>query len=107
MQTAYKNVNPQQPHFKKHRDDKIQHCMVKYVRQKAGWHDSYGQDPIEWSHFMPKKEIDNVTKSESLSHINAPLATSLTARNIRLYSNAVKALYGKGPYCVLKEFKDH
>ncbi len=40
----------------------------KYVREKAGVQDSYGQNPIEWSHFMSKKEIDDVVKSEGLSH---------------------------------------
>ena len=32
---------------------------------------------------------------------------ALKARNIRLYSDAVKALYREGPYRVLKEFEDH
>ena len=84
--------------------------MVKYVRETAGVQGSYGQNPIEWSHFMSKKEIDDVVKSEVLSHFDAPPATSLQAlktRNIRLYSDAVKALYHEGPYRVSKEFVDH
>ena len=98
------------PYFEKHKKDKIRQCMVKYVREKVGVQDSYGQNPIEWSHFMSKKEIDDAVKSEGLSHIDAPLATSLEAlkaRNIRLYSDAVKALYREGPYRVSKEFEDH
>ena len=82
----------------------------KDVREKAGVQDSYGQNPIEWSHFMSKKEIDDAVKSEGLSHVDAPLATSLEAlkpRNIRLYSDAVKAFYCEGPYRVSKEFEDH
>ena len=97
-------------YFETHKEDKIRQCMVKYVREKAGVQDSYGQNPIEWSHFMSKKEIDDAVKSEGLSHTDAPLATSLgalKARNIRLYSNAIKALYREGPYRVSKEFEDH
>ena len=66
--------------------------MVKYVR------------------FMGKKEIDDVVKSEGLSHIDAPLATNLQAlkpRNIRFYFDAVKALYHGGPCRVSKEFAGH
>ena len=45
-----------------------------------------------------------------MNHINAPLPATfaaMKARTICLYSDAVKALYGEGPYRVSEEFKDH
>ena len=43
-------------------------------------------------------------------HINVPLPATfaaMKARTICLYLDAVKALYGEGPYCVSEDFKDH
>jgi hypothetical protein len=61
--------------------------MVKCVREKAGVLDFYGQNPIEWSDFMSKKEIDDIVKSEGLSHIDAPLVTKSWSAEMQKYSS--------------------
>jgi hypothetical protein len=97
-------------YFEKHKEEKIRQCMTKFVREKAGVSRHYGQNPIEWMHYMTKKEIDDAMKCEGMNHVNAPLPATfaaMKARTICLYSEAVKALYGEGLYRVSEDFKDH
>ena len=81
--------------------------MTKYVREKAGIQGVYGQNPIEWLHFMSKTEINDFVRNSGVTHREVPLSAALDAlkgRNIRLYSDATKAIYGEGPYCLSPEF---
>ena len=41
-------------YFERHKEEKIRCHMTKYVREKAGTQGVYGQNPIEWLHFMSK-----------------------------------------------------
>ena len=94
-------------YFEKHKEAKIKACLTKYVREAAGITGVYGQNPIEWLHFLSKQEINDAVRASGATHRDASLTVSLEAlkgRNIRLYSDAVKSLYGEGPFRVATGF---
>ncbi|KAK3747909.1 hypothetical protein QZH41_010212 [Actinostola sp. cb2023] len=85
-------------YFVKHKQAQIRDKMAKYVRERAGVPRGFGQNPIEWLHYMSKTEIDDVGR---VKHRETNLTTalqSLKGRFLRLYKDAVKAIYGEGPY---------
>ncbi len=86
-------------YFTKHKELQIRNKMAKYIRQRAGVCRGFGQNPVEWLHYMSKSEIDDV--SEGGKHKDATLTTavqSLKGRILRLYRDAAKAVYDDGPY---------
>ncbi len=88
-------------YFVGHKEKQIREKMIKAVRRKANIDGDYGQNPIEWLNFLSKQEIDEFGKTEGHSHRDISLTNALTAlknRYLRLYDNAVKAIYDEGPY---------
>ena len=73
--------------------------MAKYVRERAGVSRGFGQNPIEWLHFMSKSEIDDVAHDVRHKDVTLSVALqSLKGRVLRLYKNAAKAVYDEGHY---------
>jgi hypothetical protein len=85
-------------YFERYKEKQIKEKMAKYIRDRAGVPRGFGQNPIEWLHYMSKNEIDAAC---GVGHRDVSLATaiqSLKNRVLRLYNDAAKALYGQGPY---------
>ena len=60
----------------------------------------HGQNPIEWLNYLSKDEIDTHDNVKQL-HRHASILTcmkKLKNRSLRLYMNAIKAIYSEGPY---------
>ena len=88
-------------YFESYKEKQIRDKMIKGVRKQASIDGVYGQNPIEWQNFLSKDEISAQVHSEGRSHRDATLSEcihNLKSRNLRLYSNVVKALYDDGPY---------
>ena len=67
--------------------------MGKYVRERAGVSQRFGQNPIEWLHFMVESEIDEV--AQDVGHKDVTLSVvlqNLKGRVLRLHKNAAKAV---------------
>ncbi|XP_028416615.1 uncharacterized protein LOC114540691 [Dendronephthya gigantea] len=80
--------------------------MAKYIRDRAGVPRGFGQNPVEWLHYMSKLEID--AEGDGVKHRDTSLTaaiSSLKNRVMRLYQDATKALYGQGPYRLDEEYK--
>ena len=95
-------------YFETYKEIKIKNCMSKYIRDQAGIDGVYGQNPIEWLHFMSKTEINEAVRKSGETYRDTSLTAALDAlkgRNIRLYSDVVKAVYGEGPYKISDPFK--
>ena len=90
-------------YFSQHKEEKIRNSMTQYVRKRAGVDGVYGQNPIEWQHFLSKSEINDVVKDSGQTYRSVSLPVALDAlkgRTLRLYTDSVKALYGEGPFRV-------
>ena len=66
-------------YFERHKEEKIRCHMTKYVREKADIQGVYGQNPIEWLHFMSKTEINDFMRNTGVTHRGAPLSAALDA----------------------------
>lgn len=91
-------------YFSQHKQEKIRNSMTHYVRKRAG---VYGQNPIEWQHFLWKSEINDVVKDSGQTHRNVSLPVTLDALKgwtLRSYADSVKALYREGPFLVSAEY---
>ena len=70
--------------------------MTKYIRDRAGVPRGFGQNPVEWLHYMSKLEID--AEADGVKHRDVSLTaavSSLKNRVLRLYQDAAKAYMGK------------
>ena len=78
----------------------------------------YGQNAVEWLNYLTKEEIDTESNVKR-SHKTVLIITcfkKLKERSLRLYRNAIKAIYGEGLYflspayehlkCTYDQFKD-
>ena len=86
-------------YFTRHKQLQIRNKMAKYIRERAGVSRGFGQNPVEWLHYMSKSEIDDV--AEGAKHKDLRLTTalqSLKGRVLRLYKDAAKVVYDEGPY---------
>lgn len=86
-------------YFAKYKEIQLRNKMSKYVQDRAGVGRGFGQNPIEWMHYMSKVEIDEL--GDGVGHRDVNLTTairSLKGRVLRLHKDAAKALYGDGPY---------
>ena len=93
-------------YFRRYKEIQIREKMAKYIRDRAGVPRGFGQNPVEWLHYMSKLEID--AEGNGVKHRDASLTaaiSSLKNRVLRLYQDAAKALYGQGPYRLDKEYK--
>ena len=100
-QTSNRPSNQFVDYFESYKEKQIRDKMIKGVRKQASIDGVYGQNPIEWQNFLSKDEISAQVHSEGRSHRDATLSEcidSLKSRDLRLYSNVVKALYDDGPY---------
>ena len=80
--------------------------MAKYIRDRAGVPRGFGQNPVEWLHYMSKREID--AEGDGVKHRDVSLTTAISSlknRVLRLYQDAAKAVYGQGPYRLDKEYE--
>ena len=80
--------------------------MAKYKRDRAGVHRGFGQNPVEWLHYMSKREID--AEGDGVKHRDVSLTTAISSlknRALWLYQDAAKAVYGQGPYRLDKEYE--
>ena len=85
-------------YFIKNKAEKIKSKLTKSVRDKINFAGDYYQNCIEWSHYMTKSEIDAGLKG---SHKGATLVNAfmrIKNRNLRMYRDASKSLYGEGIY---------
>ena len=85
-------------YFEKHKLNKVKENMSKYATSKFKTKE-HGQNPIEWLNFLVKDEIN--TDTESQSHKTASMKTcikKLKDRSLRLYRDAMKAIYDNGLY---------
>ena len=85
-------------YFEKHKLNKVKENMSKYATSKCKTKE-HGQNPIERLNFLAKDEIN--TDAESQSHKTASIKTcikKLKDRSLRLYRDAMKAIYDDGPY---------
>ena len=63
--------------------------------------EQYGQNPVEWSHYMTKSDLDEIGQKEGRTHRDMSLMECLQVlkgRAVRMYANLVKAIYDEGPY---------
>ena len=56
--------------FSQHKEEKIRNSMTQFIRKKAGVDGVYGQNPIEWQHFLSKSEINDVVKDSEQTYRN-------------------------------------
>ena len=73
-------------YFTKYKQLQICNKMAKYVRERAGVFQGFGQNPIEWLHFMVKSEIDEV--AQDVRHKDVTLSVVL------------QSLKGRVKFCV-------
>ena len=72
--------------------------VAKPIRDGAGYKGDYTQNCIEWVNFLSKNEIDAGEKNHHKCITIHEAITRLKDRFLRLYRDAVKALYGEGKY---------
>ena len=93
-------------YFSRYKEKQIREKMAKYIRDRAGVPRGFGQNPVEWLHYMSKLEID--AEGNGVKHRDVSLTTavsSLKNRVLSLYQDAAKALYGQGPYRLDEEYE--
>jgi hypothetical protein len=93
-------------YFIRYKEKQIREKMTKYIRDRAGVPRGFGQNPVEWLHYMSKLEID--AEADGVKHRDVSLTaavSSLKNRVLRLYQDAAKALYGQGPYRLDEEYE--
>ena len=49
-------------YFTRHKQLQIRNKMAKYIREQAGVSRGFGQNPVEWLHYMSKNEIYDVAE---------------------------------------------
>ena len=85
----------------------IKQKMSSFATKSHHFSPDYGQNPVEWLNYLTKKEIyteSNVKKS----HKTVPIIIcfkKLKERSLRYYRNAIKAIYGEGPYFVCPAYE--
>ena len=72
--------------------------VAKPIRDGAGYKGDYTQNCIEWVNFLSKNEIDAGEKNYHKYITIHEAISRLKDRFLRLYRDAVKALYGEGKY---------
>ena len=72
--------------------------VAKPIRDGAGYKGDYTKNCIEWVNFLSKNEIDAGEKNHHKCITIHEAITRLKDRFLRLYRDAVKALYGEGKY---------
>lgn len=85
-------------YFEKHKLNKVKENMSKYATSKYETKE-HSQNSIEWLNFLAKDKIS--TDTESQSHKTASKKTciiKLKNRSMRLYRDAIKAIFDDGPY---------
>ena len=85
-------------YFIKNKGEKIKSKLTKSVRDKINSAGDYYQNCREWSHYMTKSEIDAGVKG---SYRGATLLNAfmrIKNRNLRMYRDTSKSLYGEGIY---------
>eukprot|EP00794_Sanderia_malayensis_P006694 gene6694-biopygen5473 len=95
-------------YFEKHKEAAIRQKMIKSVREAANEKDDYGQNPIEWLHYMVKNDLDEIGRQEGKTHRDISLAAcfeALKKRTARMYSDGMKAIFDQGPYCLSQEYE--
>ena len=83
----------------------IREKMNRYATKKFKTKE-LGQNPIEWLNYLSKDEIDTHGNVKQ-SHRHASILTctkKLKNRSLRLYTNAIKAIYSEGPYILSPAF---
>ena len=70
-------------YFETYKEIKIKNCMSKYIRDQAGIAGLYGQNPIEWLHFMSKTEINEAVRESGETYRDTSLTAALDARSIQ------------------------
>ena len=83
----------------------IREKMNRYATKKFKTKE-HGQNPIEWLNYLSKDEIDTHGNVKQ-SHRHASILTctkKLKNRSLRLYTNAIKAIYSEGPYILSTAF---
>ena len=92
-------------YFAKYKEIQLRNKMAKYVPDRAGVGRGFGQNPIEWMHYMSKVEIDELGDGVSHRHVSLTTALrSLKGRILRQHKDPAKALYGDGPYRLDKAY---
>ena len=92
--------------------------MSSFATKSHHFSPDYGQNQVEWLNYFTKEEIDTESNVKK-SHKTLPIITcfkKLKERSLRLYRNAIKAIYGEGLYflspaykhlkCTYDQFKD-
>ena len=105
-------------YFEKCKYDAIKQKMSSFTIKSHHFPPDYGQNPVEWLNYLTKEEIDTESNVKK-SHKTVPIITcfkKLKERSSRLYRNAIKVIYGEGPYflspayehlkCTYDQFKD-
>ena len=93
-------------YFSRYKERQIKEKMAKYIRHRAGVPRGFGQNPVEWLHYMSKLEID--AEGNGVENRDVSLTTALSSlknRVLRLYQDAAKAVYGQRPYRLDEEYK--
>ena len=93
-------------YFSRYKEIQIREKMAKYIRDRAGVPRGFGQNPVEWLHYMSKREID--AEGDGVKHRDVSLTTAISSlknRVLWLYQDAAKAVYGQGPYRLDKEYE--
>ena len=91
-------------YFEKSKQLSFKNKLIKSARNRAHLSDDYWQNPIEWSNYLVKDELRKKLGAVKTVSITDTLQV-LKERNIRLYSNACKAIYNHGPYKLSTSFK--
>ena len=105
-------------YFQKYKYDAIKQKISSFATKGHHFSPDYGQNAVEWLNYLTKEEIDTESNVKK-SHKTVPIITcfkKLNERSLRLYSNAIKTIYGEGPYflspayehlkCTYDQFKD-
>lgn len=79
-------------YFSKNKAEKIKSKLPRSARDKINFTGDYYQNCMEWSHYRKKSEID--TRMKVVKLVNAFMR--IKNRNLRMYRDASKSLYGEG-----------
>ena len=92
-------------YFGKFKLVEIREKVSRYATKKCKTKE-HGQNPIEWLNYLSKDKIDTHSNVKQ-SHRHASILTctkKLKNRSLRLYTNAIKAIYSEGPYILSPAF---
>ena len=79
-------------YLSRYKEIQIREKMAKYKRDRAGVHRGFGQNPVEWLHYMSKREID--AEGDGVKHRDVSLTTAISSfknRALWLYQEVVLA----------------